>query len=546
MKLFSYGFWSGFIDKTNPVNISFFIDLFKKIFQTDIELGSFEDSEILLETIFCDKTVLFEKKWEYTFLFSGESRLNQWHKHYNCILYGEKNHDNIINVPLFIPFLHCSNKIDRLVKNNNTNNNYPDKNICAIISNSCGAERNYFLEQLDKKITIDYAGGYKTNVPKIEAMYNTQEFIEFVSQYKFIITMENSRGETYITEKITHGFNAGTIPIYWGSLNICDYFNNDRFFYLKNINDKIEINDIINKIVELVSNKDKYIEIVNKEVYNNNKLERNVDTIANDIKNLLFYKPYNLLTNTFLICSPLFEPKRFERLNRSFKKLGFKEYNMSFICPTFKNTITQEIMNKHVKNDLIHNFRPVRMKKSEISLFLNYKAILEYISKNYSCGIFCIFESDVLIIEENIKNFEEFISSIYNKKDKWDLIHIGSDLVNNQYFTKPYCDCPLPYRYKVYNLPESYVEDITNVNDKFRLVRKFHTRCTDSFIWNYTGVIKFLNYMNNNYFDAPFDYYMTNFFETNLDFKHYWSLDTFFLQGSNHCIDISEIQNDKD
>ena len=56
---------------------------------------------------------------------------------------------------------------------------------------------------------------------------------------------------------------------------------------------------------------------------------------------------------------------------------------MSFICPTFKNTITQEIMNKHVKNDLIHKFRPVGMKKSEISLFLNYKAILEYISKNY-------------------------------------------------------------------------------------------------------------------------------------------------------------------
>jgi hypothetical protein len=97
----------------------------------------------------------------------------------------------------------------------------------------------------------------------------------------------------------------------------------------------------------------------------------------------------------------------------------------------------------------------------------------------------------------------------------------------------------------VFHLPETFVEDITSPNDKFRLVRKFNTRCCDSFLWNYKGIEKFYNYLlNNSYYDAPFDYYMTNFLENTLDFKHYWSLDTFFIQGSNYGIYESTIQKD--
>ena len=541
MKLFAYGFWSGFFEKINPTDVTFFIDLFKKVFNTNIELGNFEESDILLETIFENNTYLYKKKWAYSFLFSGESRLNRIHKDYTCVLYGEKNHDNIINVPLFIPMLYCANNIDK-INQPKIVTNIPSKNICAIISNSAGRERNFFLEKLEKKISVDYAGSYKNNVPIIKAPFNTQEFVDFVSQYKFIISMENSRGETYITEKILHGFNSGTIPVYWGSLNVGDYFNEERFLNIRNINDT----DIfIDKIVEIINDVNKYIEFVNKPIYNNNKLDRTIDSIVNDIQNLIFVKPFNLIKKTFFISSQEFEPQRFERLNYSFGTLGFKKYNMEFICPTYKNTITNEIMNKYLKYNIVKKIRSVGMKKSEISLFLNYKTVLEHIYKNYSDGIFLIFESDVLIINGSINNFEEFINVVYGKRDSWDLIHIGRDGENSGYFDKPYCDCPLPYREKVYGLPENCIEDITTAKDKFRLVRKFHTRCCDSFLWNYKGIVKFLNYMNNNiYYDAPFDYYMTNFFENVRDFKHYWSLDTFFIQGSNHKLEPSTIQND--
>ena len=541
MKVFVYGFWSGFIEKTNPTDISFFIDLFKLVFNEEIEIGDFHDSDILLETIFDKKTFLYEKKWKYSFLFSGESRLNEYYKDYSCVLYGERNHDNIINVPLFIPMMYCSKLTNKLTQNKIITN-VPDKNVCTIISNPSGIERNYFLNELDKSIHIDYGGNYKTNIPIVEAQYNTPEFIDFVSQYKFIVSMENSRGETYITEKILHGFNAGTIPIYWGSSRVCDYFNNERFLNLSDINDT---SNIIQKIHEILNDDNKFLEIVNKPNFNNSKLELDINEIANSIKNLIFQKKYPLITKIFAINSPEFEPVRYERLNNLFSNLGCKEYNVKYICPTYKQTITDEIMNTHVKYNLVKRVRINGMKKSEISLFLNYKAVLKNIIENYSDGLFLIFESDIFIDEVTIQNLNEFIYSIYDKKDNWDLIHIGKG-GDNAYFIKPYCNCILPYRDQIFHLPETYIEDITTSSNKYRLVRKFHTRCTDSFIWNYKGVEKFYKYMCDEYvYDAPFDYYLTNFLENNSEtFKMYWSLDTFFIQGSNYGLDESFIQKD--
>ena len=51
--------------------------------------------------------------------------------------------------------------------------------------------------------------------------------------------------------------------------------------------------------------------------------------------------------------------------------------------------------------------------------------------------------------------------------------------------------------------------------------------------------------MNENPdYNVPFDYYMIQFMENNTDFKHYWSFDTFFIQGSNQGLIPSSIQND--
>jgi hypothetical protein len=506
---------------------------------------------MLLDSSSCVKS----KNWKHTFLFSGESKLQCNKNDYSCVLYGEKNHQNVINTPLFIPYIYTNNFLNNL-ENIRERNDFPEKDICVIISNSNGFIRNKFLEKLEKYVKIDYLGNYKNNNTDIlNIYYNSFDFINYISQYKFIISMENNREETYITEKIIHGLLAKIVPVYWGSRNIHDYINKERILSLFDDNNEEEMNNIIKQILQLLNNKKKWLNIVNKNVFPNKKLERNLEIIVSDIKNLLFEKPYNLINKIFVISSEKFEESNYERLNVMFSNLGLESYNLEFICPTYKHTLTSNIMDKYVTNkDIMKNsWRNCSMKKAEVSLFLNYKSILEHIYKNYSDGIFLIFESDVLVKYDKINELNNFINDMYEKKNDWDLIHIGCDVDDNyqNYVKKPYCDSNLPFRNYSYlpNLPQEFVkEDLSDLLlNKYRLVRKFHTRCLDSFLWNYTGVCKFLNYMNENpHYNMPLDYYIVQYLENNTDFKHYWSFDTFFIQGSNHGLIPSSIQNDKD
>ena len=48
-----------------------------------------------------------------------------------------------------------------------------------------------------------------------------------LNDYMFSVTLENAQYRTYITEKLMDCFVTGTIPIYWGSPDIGDYFNED-------------------------------------------------------------------------------------------------------------------------------------------------------------------------------------------------------------------------------------------------------------------------------------------------------------------------------
>jgi hypothetical protein len=273
MKIYFNGFWNGFIDKTDPVNNIFFLDLFEKVFNTKCEIGNINDSDILCESLF-GRSILNYKKWKYTFFFSGESYLKWDTSNYDIVLYGQRNHDNVINCPLFIPYLYCNNKIDYL-ENSHHVYNIPKKEIVAIISNPNGILRNYFLNELEKKYNITYAGKYKNNIGyNLDVMYNSDSFYDYIKNFKIIISMENSKEDTYITEKITHGFLAGTIPVYWGSDRITDYFNSDRVIILKN-----DINNTINRIDEILKNDNEYLNMVNKPVFNNNKLWRDINDI---------------------------------------------------------------------------------------------------------------------------------------------------------------------------------------------------------------------------------------------------------------------------
>jgi hypothetical protein len=298
------------------MHVEFFLSLFTTVFTETCEIGTFENSEILVESVFGQYSFANAKKWKYSFLFSGESsqRFNRKHIYslYNCVICGEHNHDNIVCLPLYVFYMYC-NHFEEKFHQHLSVINVPPKNICCIIGNSGANDRNTFLDKLDKEVQIDYAGSYKNNVPRIYPAYNTPEFVNLVSKYKIIITMENSKEDMYITEKITHGFIAGNIPVYWGSDNIHDYFNKDRFINVENMSDSC-INYTINRITpfrienaqrqrylsliyankvgvlnekrckSILNDEDEYLNMVNSPIIVDENIIRSINNIAIDIR----------------------------------------------------------------------------------------------------------------------------------------------------------------------------------------------------------------------------------------------------------------------
>lgn len=294
MKVFINGFWPNFITGTE-VNYRVFNKLFFFIFNEKVEIGKLNDSEILLESVFSEITYLNYKKWKYTFFFNGEpvkhiinKNLNRFKliPNYDCILTNRYTNYNykIINFPLFIAYIDSNNYYKELIENKIIPT-IPEKTICAVISNNTSSERNYILDKLEQKFKIDYAGNFRNNVNRIEGGYNSESIINFYSQYKFVICIENTKQETYITEKIINGFLAKTIPIYWGSENIKEHFNEKRFINITSLDDNV-INCAIDKIEKIINSDEEYLKIIKEPILKNNYFARTIKDISDDVKKL--------------------------------------------------------------------------------------------------------------------------------------------------------------------------------------------------------------------------------------------------------------------
>ena len=55
----------------------------------------------------------------------------------------------------------------------------------------------------------------------------------FLKDYRFSIVMENGVYDSYWTEKVTDCFATGTIPIYWGTKKLLDFFESDGIIMLE-------------------------------------------------------------------------------------------------------------------------------------------------------------------------------------------------------------------------------------------------------------------------------------------------------------------------
>lgn len=287
------GFWNGFIDKTDGNHIGFFEKLFKRTkldhFTITTDLNK---ANILLESVFED-SMYNAKEWKYKILFSGEHFLNKTNlNNYDIVLCNQQSQYNIIDLPLFSFYIQGNHGIEKLIERPIIRK-VPEKFCCFIVSNPHEWVRNKMFDIINSYRKVDSWGKFKNNIGYfITNPYWSNEYIEFISQYKFILCFENHKGNTYITEKIANAYLSNSIPIYWGTHHVKNVFNMNSMLFLEDENDEKSYYNLLQKIIELDNDDEKYLEFANQPVITNDFFQNNysIENIRKQMNSIIHLK----------------------------------------------------------------------------------------------------------------------------------------------------------------------------------------------------------------------------------------------------------------
>ncbi len=291
-KIYVNGFWNGFVNKTDANDITYFENIFLKLFNNYEITNDINKANILFESMFSGSLVR-HKKWELTIFYSGEPKTRNYND-YDIVLDSHPTVNNVIDVPLFVYYIHGNNFLNRLLQPKQIIN-VPKKFCCFIVSNPYSIPRNKMFDLLSKYKRVDSYGNHNNNMggKRLGLNYWTNEYFNFLSEYKFIICFENTKKGTYITEKIVNPLISGIIPIYWGTEHYKNVFNEERILYLEDENSEDSYKKIVDKIIELDTDDNKYLQVVNKSVFSNyDYFENNyqTDAIVKKISNVISKK----------------------------------------------------------------------------------------------------------------------------------------------------------------------------------------------------------------------------------------------------------------
>ncbi len=133
-----------------------------------------------------------------------------------------------------------------------------------VVSNGQCHQRNNFFTKLSKYKKIDSGGRFANNIG-----YAVPDKRKFQSEYKFSIAFENNayrpQHSGYTTEKIMEPMTVNSIPLYWGNPDVGLEFNTESFV---NFYDFASEDDMIDYIIELDKDDDRYLKMLNKPWFN--------------------------------------------------------------------------------------------------------------------------------------------------------------------------------------------------------------------------------------------------------------------------------------
>lgn len=179
---------------------------------------------------------------------------------------GYSKNKKIYNYPIFLADFH--DKMSQLVKRGKVPD-FSKRKFCAfVVSSNSSRERVHFFKELSKYKKIDSYGKVMNNA-KIKNEDYWQSNPKLFSNYKFVICFENCFVDDFITEKLPNVMLSGAIPIYRGPESTKKYFDSSSYIDYDNYGSDEKM---IEKIIELDNDDEKYREFLKRPWYHNNKL----------------------------------------------------------------------------------------------------------------------------------------------------------------------------------------------------------------------------------------------------------------------------------
>jgi len=286
--IFVNAFFNGFIDKKDCIHIGFFESILKNTKLNNFEItNDLNKANILLESCF-GNSICQTKKWDKKIFFLGES----WNidlNNYDIIIKSSYTSGRTIDLPLCVYYIHNNNFLNSLIYRSPISI-VPSKFCGFCVSNANSQPRNHMFKILNSYKKVDSLGRYNNNVGyNIEYPYWSEEYRDYLKQYKFIICFENSKYDTYVTEKIINAQLVKSIPIYWGTTHVKNIFYENSIIYLENENSEESYMDVLKKVIELDQDDSKYLEFINRPILKQQYFQENysLDVISRKINNLL-------------------------------------------------------------------------------------------------------------------------------------------------------------------------------------------------------------------------------------------------------------------
>ena len=180
---------------------------------------------------------------------------------------------------------------------------------CVLISNERPGERARFLERLSKYKRVDSGGRAFNNLGYVvpHTINGKSGKLEFIKDYKFVLSFENASHPGYTTEKVFEPMAVHSIPVYWGNPLVGRDFNTRSFV---NCHDYNNDEEAIRRIIAIDRDESEYRAVMSEPYFNGNTVNE-------------FVKEVNVIRRFHRI----FESSPLDPLRRSLRAAGWRTYN---------------------------------------------------------------------------------------------------------------------------------------------------------------------------------------------------------------------------